>query len=265
MTDAGNQLADGQTMPRVAVWQSPAGADPLAGLDAAMAGAAAAGARILVGAELMAQGYDLEHRMDRAEPADGPLAGAIAATAVRHGVALITGFAERRDGRVHNAALVISETGRILAIHRKRALPPGYERRCFTAGDRATLVELAGIKVGILVCYEVEFPEAARELALAGAALIAVPTALGDRWGVVADRVVPARAFENTLFVAYANHAGTDSLGRYLGHSCIVGPDGADLARAGTEAELITADLDLSQMAPLRERLPFLKDCRAFR
>ena len=81
------------------------------------------------------------------------------------------------------------------------------------------------------ICYDVEFPEAVRALALAGAELIAVPTALIRPFDIVARAIVPARAFENQVYVAYAGMCGSEAGLGYCGLSCIVGPDGQDRAR----------------------------------
>jgi predicted amidohydrolase len=79
-----------------------------------------------------------------------------------------------------------------------------------------SIIEYGGLRIGILICYDVEFPENVRRLALAGAHLIAVPTALPatDQAGLIARKMVPVRAFENQLFIAYANHCGADDLFR---------------------------------------------------
>ncbi|HSH40776.1 MAG TPA: nitrilase-related carbon-nitrogen hydrolase, partial [Arenicellales bacterium] len=89
--------------------------------------------------------------------------------------------------------------------------------------------------------------------------LVVAPTALVDRWAVVARQVIPARAFENTIFVAYANHCGAESGSRYLGESVIVSPFGEDLARAGSDETLLTARLDRAQVSDARAQLRFLR------
>ena len=94
----------------------------------------------------------------------------------------------------------------------------------------------------------------------AGADLVLVPTALSAEWGVVAEKLIPTRGFENGVFVCYANHCGEENGLRYHGGSCIVGPTGQDLARAGTDETCIYAQLDLSQVRGAQERLPYLAD-----
>ena len=111
-----------------------------------------------------------------------------------------------------------------------------------------------------MICYEVEFPESARNAAINGAQLIVVPTALVSKWDVVASKIVPTRAFENGVWLAYANHAGEENGFEYLGGSKIVGPDGAIIADAGTQEKLISASININEMTKARSRLPYLRD-----
>ena len=87
-----------------------------------------------------------------------------------------------------------------------------------------------------------------------------MPTALASQWEVVAHRVIPARAFENGVYVCYANHCGHENGIDYLGASCIVGPDGKDLARAGAGEQLLFARLERNRVAAARQRLPYHVD-----
>ena len=124
------------------------------------------------------------------------------------------------------------------------------------------VVEFGGLKVALAVCYDIEFPEVARALALAGAEAILVPTANMAPFHSVATRLVPARAEENTVFVAYANYVGCEAAFEYCGLSCVAGPDGADLARARTEETLLIADLDRERLDAARSQLTYLRDRR---
>ncbi len=108
----------------------------------------------------------------------------------------------------------------------------------------AEIAELDGHKVGILICYDVEFPEAVRALALGGADLVLVPTANMKPYDAVSLFVVPARAFESELYVAYANRCGREGELEYMGLSCVGDPNGGNLVLAGDGEELVFADLD---------------------
>lgn len=252
---------------RVAIFQPDAApstpAERLDRLDAVLEHEA--GLDLMVCPELFLSGFADPERVARAaEPADGPSSRAAAAIARRHDVALVYGYAEAAEGRLYNSALYLSKSGETRVNHRKRALPTPYEESLFTVGGEATIFTLDnGLKAGLLICYEAEFPEAVRACAVAGAELVIVPTALGVDWRVVSRRVIPARAFENGVFLAYANHAGREGTMDYIGDSVIVSPLGEDLARAGSGETVIAADIDLAVLPAIRKRLPFLRDYKS--
>jgi predicted amidohydrolase len=261
--DAGGQM-------RIAVFQGPQqGGDPARNLnllERSARQAAAAGARLLVCPEMFLTGYAIGPAAvaARAEPVDGPSAARAAGIARATGVALLYGYPERGgDGRVYNAAQLVDRDGRRLANHRKTHLFGTLDRDAFAPGQGPpTLAEVDGLKLGVLICYDVEFPENVRLLALQGAALVAVPTANMAPYTFVCRALVPARAYENHLFLAYANRCGHEDELEYLGQSCIVGPDGTDLARAGPGEEMILADVDPARIADWSRNNPYLADRR---
>jgi len=233
-------------------------------LESAAERAAADGARLLVTPEVFLSGYggmpDRIHA--RAEPADGASAKRAAEIAARHGVGIVLGYPEAADGAVYNAALCIGPDGSILANHRKVGLSGTDEQATYAHGNAVTAFELDGHRVGVLICYDVEFPELVRAGARAGATVFAVPTALVTRWPVVADKMIPTRALENGAYIAYTNYAGREDAFEYLGASCIVGPDGEDLVRAGRGEEIVVATIDPDRVRSARTTLPYLEDCR---
>jgi predicted amidohydrolase len=127
---------------------------------------------------------------------------------------------------------------------------------------RFVTAEIDGLRLGILICYDVEFPETARALALAGADLVAVPTALVRPFDVVARTLVPARAYENQVHIAYAGLCGAEHRVAYCGLSGIAAPDGRMLARAGRRPALLTADIDLRAASASRAANPYITDRR---
>ena len=195
-----------------------------------------------------------------AEPAGGPSAETLAKVAEKHGVALIAGYTERDGDKLRNAALCVGPDGGTLMNYRKRNIAPGFERDHFRAGHGEGLLTLAGVPAAVLICYDVEFPEEVRRAALAGAQVVFVPTALTDEWVVVSRKMIPTRAFENGVFIAYANYAGSAFGLDYLGESRIVGPDGRNLACAGAQEALISACIDLTRIPLVRSRLPYISD-----
>ncbi|MFF8387598.1 carbon-nitrogen hydrolase family protein [Streptomyces kanasensis] len=233
-------------------------------LDGAAARAAATGAGLLVAPEMFLTGYAIDEDVHRlAEAADGDAADAVAEIAGRHGIALAYGYPERDGDTVYNAAQLIGPDGTRLANYRKTHLFGDFEQRWFTPGDRAVVqAELAGVRVGLMICYDVEFPENVRAHALAGTDLLLVPTALMHPAQVVARSVVPVRAFESQLYIAYANRTGPEGDFEFVGMSALAGPDGSARARAGLGEELVTGDVDPDLLSRSRAENPYLRDRR---
>ena len=221
---------------------------------------------LVVCPELFMSGYDVgDALIDKAETQDGDFANAIKTMAKSKSTAIIYGYPERAECGIYNSALCIDRNGNVLANYRKLLLPPGFESRYFTPGQGLTLFDLDGIRCALLVCFDVEYPESVRAAAEAGAKLVIVPTALGQNWGIVAEKLLPTRAFENGVWMIYANHAGKENGTTYFGGSCIITPNGQDAARAGPKETLISAVLDMEMVANARERLPYLEEVSGLR
>eukprot|EP00659_Diplonema_papillatum_P003343 gene3343-5231_t len=199
-----------------------------------------------------------------AETQDGPSAQSIAALAKNSGVAILYGYPERgADGQIYNAVQLIDANGQRLCNYRKTHLFGDLDNSMFSAGDDDfPLVELNGWKLGFLICYDLEFPENTRRLALAGAELILVPTANMVPFDFVADVTVRARAFENQCYVAYANYCGQEGEIQYCGQSSIAAPDGQRIAQASLDEALIVGTLDRQLMVDSRAANRYLLDRR---
>ncbi|MEX3011572.1 carbon-nitrogen hydrolase family protein [Hoeflea sp. TYP-13] len=249
----------------VVVAQSPAElvgpSERLAWLETSIRSIGERGADLIVLPELFLTGYNVGDTVDEwAEGRDGNAFRQIAGLCRRHDIAIHFGYAERDGEHLFNAAACIGKDGAVVATHRKLLLPPGFEANHFEAGRECRTFEIGQFTIATLICYDAEFPENFRHVAAAD--LVLVPTALAAQWEVVAHKVIPARAFENGMFVCYANHAGHENGIDYLGASCIVAPDGRDLARAGRSEQLLFASLNISQVKAARERLPYHRDMK---
>ncbi|MCX4607330.1 MULTISPECIES: carbon-nitrogen hydrolase family protein [Streptomyces] len=233
-------------------------------LDEAAGRAAAAGAGLVAAPEMFLTGYAIGDDIARlAEPADGDSADAVAEIATRHGVAVVYGYPEREGETVYNSAQLISADGTRLANYRKTHLFGCFERDHFTPGEQPVVqADLNGLRVGLMICYDVEFPENVRGHALAGTDLLVVPTAQMHPFQFVAESVVPVRAFENQMYVAYVNRVGPEGEFEFVGLSTLAGPDGIARTRAGRGEELVLADADPDFLAASREANPYLKDRR---
>ncbi len=235
-------------------------------LDAACRDAAASGADVLVTPEMFLTGYNIGRSAAAAlaEPARGARVEAVGVIARRHGIAIVFGHTEKDEaGFVFNTAVCVDSEGRFAASYRKTHLFGDLDRDMFRAGSgNEALFDLHGWKIGMLICYDVEFPENARRLALQGADLIVVPTANMEGFDFVAQHLVPTRAYENQLFVAYANFCGTEADLSYNGLSCVAAPDGALLAQGGRKPSLVLADLTRAALTAGRVLNGHLSVCR---
>jgi predicted amidohydrolase len=225
--------------------------------------AAREAARLLIAPEMILSGYNIGPQAiaERAEASDGASAQAIADIAQRHSIAILYGYPERADGHIYNAVQLIERDGKRLANYRKTHLFGAIDRDAFSPGcDATVLAEIDGWCIGFLICYDVEFPENVRRLALAGADFVAVPTAVMPPYDFVASHMVPTRAFENGVFVAYANRCASENGLEYVGLSCVAGPDGKDLARAERDETLIFAKLERDLLDRWRRVNTYLTD-----
>jgi N-carbamoylputrescine amidase len=269
----------------VGLVQMRCGEDPRRNLEHAIEGieeAARRGARIVCLQELFRSPYPCQSedgdRFDLAEPIPGPSTDALCKLAGARGVALVASLFERRtEGLYHNTAVAIDADGRLLGRYRKMHIPDDplyYEKYYFTPGDLGfKSFAMRDARVGILVCWDQWFPEAARATALAGAQILFYPTAIGwqfdegeevdaaqhDAW----ETAQRAHAIANGVFVVAANRVGREGAIRFWGQSFVSDPFGRVVARASaTDEETLVVDCDLSQVEQVRRNWPFLRDRR---
>jgi predicted amidohydrolase len=226
----------------------------------------AKGADLLVLPEMFLTGYNIgvDAVSVLAEVYNGESAQQVARIAKAAGIAILYGYPERtEDGQIYNAVQLIDANGERLCNYRKTHLFGDLDRSMFSPGTNDfPVVELNGWKLGFLICYDLEFPENARRLALEGAELILVPTANMIPFDFIADVTVRARAFENQCYVAYANYCGHEGDIHYCGQSSIAAPDGSRIAQAGLDEALIVGELDRQLMVDSRAANRYLLDRR---
>ncbi|MFT5657782.1 MAG: putative amidohydrolase [Gammaproteobacteria bacterium] len=252
---------------RIGIYQSAlAGLTPVERLAKLETTLATTDLDLVVCPELFMSGYNVGDALTTlAEPIDGSYTSGMIKLATNTRTAIVFGYPELAGTHIYNSALCVDAQGEIVANHRKLLLPPGFESDYFSSGDNTTIFELGGMKCAILVCYDVEYPEAVRAVAELGAQLVIVPTALGDGWGIVTDKLIPTRAFENGVWLVYANHAGVENGLSYYGGSCIVAPNGSDKARASSIETLISASIDIESVGKAQARLPYLHGVKQLR
>jgi predicted amidohydrolase len=192
---------------------------------------------IAVFPELYLGGYDLALMPQAARAPDSPELRSIAAAAAAASTAVVVGFAEHaEDGRLYNSVACIDRDGSLAGVYRKTRLF-GAEPDVFEAGDEQRLVRLAGLDVGPLICFDIEFPEPARELAASGAELLVTASANMAPFGPDHEIATRARALENRLPHLYTNGVGTIGGLRLVGGSRSVDATGTVLAEAGSDDE----------------------------
>ncbi|MBO1066170.1 MULTISPECIES: carbon-nitrogen hydrolase family protein [Nostocales] len=208
--------------------------------------AASQGADFLILPELFLTGYNLGNEIQKlAQARTGKILQQAAKIAWEKRLNLLFGYAEEDGGFFYNSAALIDNSGNLVGNYRKIHLFGAEEQRLFKQGNQWLIHTISGFKVGVLICYDVEFPEAVRSLALQGAELIAVPTAITPPYMLVPNLLVPTRAFENQLFIAYVNRIGRELDLEYFGLSRVIAPDGKILAAAvGDEEALLITELD---------------------
>ena len=264
--------------------------DPAANLGRALElaeKAARLGANIICTQELFRSRYFCQSE-DRgnfrlAERIPGPSTEAFESLAKKHGVVVVASLFERRaSGLYHNTAAVIDADGKRLGIYRKMHVPDDplyYEKFYFTPGDtgfRSWKTRFG--RIGVLICWDQWFPEAARLTALQGADLILYPTAIGWHPGekrrhgasqhAAWETVQRAHAVANGCFVAACNRVGREKLKggagiEFWGQSFVAGTNGEILARASaSREEILLVPVDLGEVDATRTHWPFLRDRR---
>jgi N-carbamoylputrescine amidase len=250
--------------------------------------ASAMGAKLVVLQELHAGLYFCQREdpacFDQAETIPGPTTDLFCGVAKESGVVIVASLFERRaPGIYHNTAVVVDSDGSIAGKFRKMHIPDDpafYEKFYFTPGDTGFHpIDTSAGRLGVLVCWDQWYPEAARLMALAGAELLIYPTAIGwdrndvdeekirqkDAWTIIQR----SHAVANGIPVVSVNRVGfePDPTGvgagiDFWGSSLVVGPQGELLAQAGADEEVLIVEIDLGRTEAVRRIWPFLRDRR---
>ncbi len=243
---------------KIAAYQGPSPqGDDASAFDAIeywSAKAATRGASMIVFSELFLPGYNQPHRHNpMAQPQGGPWESRLSRLAKSLGCGITIGWSERCGDQVYNAASTFGPDGQKLAHYRKIQLWGDMERGIFSPGNAYATFTFAGKECALLICYDIEFPQHVRALQERGVELLFVPTANPAGFDHVADIMVPSRAAECRMTIAYANYCGSEGYLRYGGLSCVVGPETTFLAKARNDETLLVANVP--NYADLSEKL----------
>ena len=281
--------AESNSIIRLGIIQSACSPDPTANLKNTLDCArrsASGGAQIICTQELFRSQYFCQtedHRFfELAEPIPGPTTEAFQRLAKEKSVVIVASLFEKRAAGVyHNTAVVIDADGSLLGRYRKMHIPDDplyYEKFYFTPGDLGFRTwQTRYAKVGVLICWDQWYPEAARLTALQGAEILLYPTAIGWHPGEKAEHgeqqqaaweiIQRGHAIANGCYVAVANRIGLEPLAgegiEFWGRSFVAGTSGEILAQAGSGTEeLLIVPVDLQKVELTRTHWPFLRDRR---
>lgn len=220
---------------------------------------------IVVLPEVWTTGYSLG-RLDQDAEVEGvsKLISDLQNIAVQNKCSIIAGSVPmRRQDGVYNTSVAISKTGTIVNLYDKVHLFSLFqEGKFFLPGNNFSAFDLDGVCCGSSICYDLRFPELYRHLALQGAKIIFCPAEWPEARGDIWRLLLQARAAENHIFIVAVNSVGTFKGSAFYGHSMIVAPDGNIIAEAGMDEEIISCEIDLSDIDKVRARINVLEDVR---
>jgi omega-amidase len=219
---------------------------------------------VIVFPEMWNTGYALEEIQQLAD-ADGERTKRfISQFSQEHQVNIIAGsIAEKKGDEVQNTVYVFNRQGELTAhyskIHLFRLME---EEKYLTSGAQIGKIEIEDVSAGVMICYDIRFPELARTLALDGAKILFVPAEWPHprlhHWRIL----LMARAIENQMFVVACNRVGVSGKAEFFGHSMIIDPWGEVIAEGGEQEEIVTAALQLSDVDHVRHKIPVFEDRR---
>jgi predicted amidohydrolase len=215
------------------------------------------GAELVVAPELVTSGYDLDVLARRgrelAEPLDGPTAARVSELATETGATLVFGMLERDGDVLYDTAVVAAPDGQLVPYRKSHLYPT--ESELFAAGTELVVAPTPAGRLGMMICFEHAFPDVATALALRGAQILVIPSAVPFGYEHLLTLRTRARAQDNQVFAVGCNLAGNG----FCGRSLVADPRGEVLAEAGTEETVVRAVLDLAAIEREREREPALR------
>lgn len=222
---------------------------------------------LLVLPEMFATGFSMNAQAIAEDMESGETATFLSGLARQYGCSVLAGMVTRNDGeRPRNEAVLFDPSGALAGRYAKmHPFTPSGEKDNYTSGDAPVILEINGLRIAPLICYDLRFPEVFREAGRQGAEAFIViaswPAARAHHWSML----LRARAIENQAYVVGVNRVGTDPTPlNFTGCSVIIDPSGAVLAEADDQETILSATLDVEFVGRYRNELPFLADRRAF-
>lgn len=217
---------------------------------------------IIVLPEMWNSSYDLTNLAELADKDGEPAAETMAILAKKYGVNIVAGsISDYRQGKFYNTSYVFDRQGKRIARYSKIHLfGLMQEGEYLTAGHERVSFTLDGQKYGIIICYDLRFPELSRSLALEGAEILFVPAQWPEPRMHPWRTLLQARAIENQFFVVAVNRVGVEGKASFLGHSMVVNPLGRIISEGSEEEEIIFVDIDPEEVKRVRERMDCFGD-----
>lgn len=216
---------------------------------------------VLVLPELFTTGYCLEKANELGEPPNGHSIELLRDLAGRFRIFLVAGsILEKRGQEIFNTCHLIGKDGKLLGFYDKVQLfPPFDENRYLSAGSESPIFKTGFGIFGVMICFDLRFPELARKLAVNGAQVIFCPAEFPTERIAVWATLLRARAIENQVFVVGCNRVGSDGKHVFGGRSAIINPEGVTLSQAYDKPQLIDVEINLDEIKDVRQSLPLMK------
>ena len=218
------------------------------------------GVRLIVLPELWTSGFDYKHLAKLAE--NTPKILQEVQQIITANTLVIGTLPEIKKGKLYNTAFLIDKTGLLDFYQKSHLFTPSGEDKHFTPGKKLVVTPSYLGKIGVLICYDLRFPEIARCLTLKDAEILAISAAWPleriEHWRIL----LRARAIENQLFVIAANASGIQNKIKMGGHSAVISPDGTCLGEADNSETILITEIDLKRVYTFREEIPCLKSRR---
>ncbi len=223
----------------------------------------AGGTQMIVFPETALSGFPTPENIARvAQASDSPALGAVVQAAKRRKVSVALGIAEFEGGHYYNSNMLIDRNGQTVMQYRKTHLWSS-DFGVFEAGNSFESCVWEDLRLGLLICYDIEFPETARALAALGTQLAIVTDGNMNPYGPVHRRASVARAMENQMFVAIVNRCGSGENGlTFPGESALIDPYGDVVASAGAQETVLKVTVDLTKLDACRQHYRYLDDRR---
>ena len=218
------------------------------------------GSDVIVFPEMVDTGYEMSIIREKASSWDEAPFQSIQKIAAENGIHIICGISEKEGDNIFNSIAAFNPNGELLGKYRKAhlaAYPPLDEDSCISPGNSLEIIQIGDMKWGLMICYDLRFPEMSRSLVLKGAEVLVLCSAWPFPRVTHWKTLTCARAIENQVYFIAANRVGTDGMVTFCGSSCIADPYGVIVASAAEDREaLIVGEISKENLISVRNRMP---------